>query len=455
MSTLRIPLLCPWLLLAGVIWHSEFSTSATLKEIHKVHCTLIEEHTYSGEKGLEIEYLRRNAMLLLKSPLTEEDWRRHMRETEAANIISFVVKDAAVDISQHADDDIDNLLCEIKRYSTAGIQVHWPGSATTNDNVDSWFSCTIKHKDDKFIVTSFLKQLPSPLDQSEEDTAKVQDYNSVKPIRDHDTLVLAAVFIVYTRTPTIQQSLTRDATLDCGFEVDHSPADVMVEWRFQHKGERKKLFSYSTRTGMAETLAKGVSVSVKKIPKGVASLHLSSISIGNEGAYVCSVYVPPLYGSHDLQLEVIESPMVTIHSSKELVLQEGDIEKLVCEINGYYPLDVEVEWLREVPGKHLLPFVVKNILFTSHRHYNNGTFGISAFFLLHASLIDDGVVYTCRVSHKSLRVPIRKKITVHVKALPSYFMVYVVIVLIILVSLLIYLLRTINKAKEAQKRKPY
>lgn len=106
-----------------------------------------------------------------------------------------------------------------------------------------------------------------------------------------------------------------------------------------------------------------------------------------------------------------EPPRVTLNVGSSLSLTLGQEQKVMCDTQGYYPLDVTIEWLREPVGSGLLPEVLKNILFSSHRHHQDGTFSLSAFFLLQPGLEDSGYKYTCRVQHQSLRTPIRKSFT--------------------------------------------
>ena len=55
-----------------------------------------------------------------------------------------------------------------------------------------------------------------------------------------------------------------------------------------------------------------------------------------------------------------------------------------------------------------LPKVLQNVLLSSHKHNQDKTYSLTAFFYLQASLRDSGKQFTCSVSHQSLRVPIKK-----------------------------------------------
>ena len=102
----------------------------------------------------------------------------------------------------------------------------------------------------------------------------------------------------------------------------------------------------------------------------------------------------------------------------ELALEAGAEQKVVCTAEGYYPLDVEMEWYQEPPGEQAgyrvgapLPTKLTNVLLSSHRHLHEGTFILSAFFYHRADLQDTGRRFTCRVMHRALKTPIRKSFT--------------------------------------------
>lgn len=98
-----------------------------------------------------------------------------------------------------------------------------------------------------------------------------------------------------------------------------------------------------------------------------------------------------------------------------LSLVEGEQQKLACDIRNYYPADIHVQWLREPRGARRLPDTVPNVLTSSHRRSSNGTYSFSRFFLLTATLHEDGHTYTCRVEHSSLQAPIRRSVSVAVR----------------------------------------
>lgn len=104
-----------------------------------------------------------------------------------------------------------------------------------------------------------------------------------------------------------------------------------------------------------------------------------------------------------------------------LSVLDGAEHKVVCEAENYYPLDVEIKWYEQDPaasGQRVgapLPKMLQNILLSSHKHNQDMTYSLSGFFYLKASLEASGRQFTCSVSHKSLRMPIKKSFILQVE----------------------------------------
>ncbi|XP_008303286.1 tapasin-related protein-like, partial [Stegastes partitus] len=158
-----------------------------------------------------------------------------------------------------------------------------------------------------------------------------------------------------------------------------------------------------------------------------------------------------------------EPPRVSLNVEPLLSLQEGDEQKVICEAEGYYPLDVEISWYEQDPaasGQRVgapLPKVLKNILMSSHKLNKDNTYSVSAFFYLQASLRDSGKQFKCIVSHQSLRVPIKKTFILHVKEVSNWmFNLSVGFLVITLFVILCMMLRYLHsERKRSQQNKPY
>ena len=107
--------------------------------------------------------------------------------------------------------------------------------------------------------------------------------------------------VLQTRTPLVRARLLSDQKIHCQFAVDHKGPNLNMEWLWNWRGERVKQFGYASRSGKTQ----GKGVSVKDLVGGDASLSLSLLKIPNEGTYICSVSVPPLFTSHDIALNIV------------------------------------------------------------------------------------------------------------------------------------------------------
>lgn len=361
--------------------------SQSLYDVQWLPCPFVDEKVNINEEGhTETKYINREAVLQFGNV---DDKPLHPT-------ITFLVTVSKVDIRRYLEGSEDTLNCEIRRYSTGGIVMRWPTAGAQDHDV--WFTCTIRHTQGLFVVTAFLRHTTAAPAQGE------VDFLQWITVNDRDLLTTSAAMVVLTRTPSVEVGFLKEPNLHCQFSVDHKLPNATVEWRLQKHGERSKLFSYSSRTGKSE----GSGVAVKAIAAGNASYKLPPTKKISEGTYVCSVMVPPLFGSHDIPLTLSEQPRVSINVGSTLSMTLGKDQKLICNAEGYYPLDVNIEWYRETSGGSPTPSFLKNVLYSSHRHHQDGTYALSAFFYLQPSLEDSGYKYTCRVSHKSLLIPIRK-----------------------------------------------
>lgn len=105
---------------------------------------------------------------------------------------------------------------------------------------------------------------------------------------------------IKTKTPSVKAGLMSQQKLHCQFDVDHKGANIAVEWHWQHRGERNKLFSYTSRTGHTQ----GSGVGLRALATGDATYTLPLSKMSSEGTYICSVSVNPLFGSVDINLHI-------------------------------------------------------------------------------------------------------------------------------------------------------
>lgn len=407
-------------------------------------CQFVDENVSLNSEGhVETQLIRREAMLQFGQ-----------KEDPIINphAITFLVTGSKLDLRRYIEvDEVELLECELRRYSTEGIHVRWPVHGGKEYNC--WFTCTIKHLKGLFTVTGFLRQ------PSDHPPSGQHDYRSWTPIEDREVLTTSVVMVITTQTPSVKASLGSKQKLHCQFAVDHKGPNITTEWHWQHRGERVKLFSHTSRTG--QTVGSGVGL--KSLSGGDASYTLPFSKMNSEGTYLCSVSVMPLFASLDISLNIEEPPRVSLNIGPTLSLLEGEEHKVVCEAESYYPLDVEILWQKQDPatsGQRVggsLPEVLKNTLLSSHRHNLDKTFSLSAFFYLQASPKDSGKQFICTVHHQSLRVPIRKSFVLTVEEPSSWMFTFSVGVFMVILLLILYkMLALLHSArKRSVQKKPY
>lgn len=402
-------------------------------------CQFMDENVFQNSEGhVETTFNYREAML---------QFGQQGDAPVNPNAITFLIAGSKLDLRRYVDGaEVEQLECEVRRYSTAGIHVRWP--VHTGEEYNRWYTCTLKHTDGLFTVIGFLRQ---PSDQP---PSGQQDYRSWPAIADRETLLTTVALVIKTQTPSVKAGLGSEQKLHCQFAVDHKGPNVTVEWNVQRRGERKRLFSHNSRSGQIQAGAVGL----KSLAGGDASYKLPLAKMSDEGMYICSVQVNPLFVSLDVNLYIEEAPRVSLNVGPVLTLQEGEEQKVVCEAERYYPLDVAIVWYEQDPaaaGQRVgaqLPKQLDNILLSSHRYNQDKTFSVSAFFYLQASQKNSGREFICRVSHQSLRVPIRKSFVLNVEEASSWaFTLLVGTVLITLLGVLWISLSYLHSAKRRSR----
>lgn len=428
-------------LCTGILKHQNGVATAgsTFSQSRQLSCLF--ETTETIPLLSEFKYVTQNAWLLLSG--TE---RPHQENPPATDTLTFIVQESSLDILQHVGEDTDQLECKISRYFTDNTQILWPGLQTQVHKLDSWFTGTIKHLADKFTVTVFLVQSSASKEAENQVPEDVSQGNAGR-------FYLSGVFLVRTGPSLIQSGLNKDVLLSCAFSVDHH-TDVTIKWVLQQKGGHKKLiFAYNGFTRQVEHKDKRAEMFLAEMPKGNASLLLRTVGVRDVGTYSCSILVSSLLWAQNVQLEIVEKPTVTLNADV-LSLVEGDEHKLVCDISHFYPHDAEAQWLQEPMEQGMLPHVVSHVFSSSHRHNSDGTYSFSSYFLLKASLRDDGRRYTCRVEHRSLKHPIKKSLTVKVTESTSATW-FLVILLVLLAGCLVVTLYYLYRGMSTNKPKPY
>ncbi|KAM8903369.1 tapasin [Spinachia spinachia] len=373
--------------------------------------------------------------------------------------VTFLVTGSKLDLRRFLDGaQAEQLECELQRYSTKGVHdIPWPVQGAGGHQHSRWFSCTLRHANGLFKVTGFLRH------PSDRPPPEGQEYHSWPAIGDGETLVTSVAMVIETQSPSLRAALGLAQKLHCRFSVDHKGPNVTAEWHRRRRGEITRLFSYAARSGRAE----GSGVALGRLASGDASYDLPFAEVRSEATYICSVSVPPLRGSLEIDLQVKEAPRVSLNVGPALSLPEGGEQKVSCHAESYYPLDVEIVWhvqdaaaAAAASGRRVgapLPKQLQNVLLSSHRHNQDQTYSLTSFFYLQARPEASGRLFTCSVSHPALRMPVKKSFVLTVEERSGWMLKLLgAVVLVSLAAVLFLLLSYLHSAKRRSvQKKPY
>ncbi|XP_022070829.1 tapasin-related protein-like [Acanthochromis polyacanthus] len=407
-----------------------FYLSAGVQSVHQITwlpCHFVDENvTLNNKSHVVTQTLHRVATLQFgetgNSPVNR-------------GAVTFLVTGSKLDLRRYMEGvGAEQVECELRRYSTEGIHVRWPVQGAQGYN--RWFKCTLKHIKGLFTITGFLRH---PSDQP---PPGEHDYLHWPTIADGETLTTTVAMVVKTQSPSVKAALKSQQKLHCQFAIDHKAPKFTVEWHRLLYGKMVKLFSHNSSSGRTD----GIGVRLKDLADGDASYNLHSAEMSSEGKYICSVSVAPVLVDLDVNLDIEERPRVFLNVEPTLSMQEGKAQKIVCEAEGYYPLDVHVVWYKQrivISNQTVntpLPKMLAVFRQNGHKLNKDHTYSVSSFFYLEASLSDSGKEFTCGVFHQSLREPIKISFILNVEEPISWL--FNIILSLTGITLIVFLYKT-------------
>ncbi|XP_036107189.1 tapasin-related protein isoform X1 [Molossus molossus] len=357
-------------------------------------CFLVEEGKYRG--GFVSDKNVVKALLVLRQvPVLDDGSLEGFTDFQVSTLAKdnpLVTFEASVNLVQiphakallHADCSEKEVTCDISRYF---LQARQEATFETA----AWFLTNMQVSGGGPSVSIVMKTL------GDAENRAVSPSKLDLPLGPQGTVLTTVEFQVTTHTPSLNFLLGSSASLHCGFSMAPGLDLTKVEWRLQHKGNGQLVYSWTTGQGQAKR--QGATLDPEQLlMAGDASLNLPSLTLKDEGAYICQITTSLFQAQQIINLHVQASPKVRLSLVKEALAPT-----LICNIAGYYPLDVTVTWTREELGGAPVP--VSEASFSSLRQSPEGTYSISSF--LKAEPGPAGATYTCQVTHISLEEPIK------------------------------------------------
>ncbi|XP_034367450.1 tapasin-related protein isoform X1 [Arvicanthis niloticus] len=365
-------------------------------------CFLVTENRHQGAFASSGD--RERALLVLKQvPVQDDGSLEGITDFEGSTETkhdSPVIFEASVDLVQipqaeallHADCSGKAVTCEISQYFFKARQ-----EATLEKA--HWFISNMQVSRGGPGVSMVMKTL------GDAETGAVWHPTLNLPLSPQGTVKTEVEFQVTSETQTLSHLLGSSVSLHCSFSMAPGLVLTAVEWRLQHKGSGQLIYSWKTGQGQAKR--KGATLEPEQLLRaGNASLTLPNLALKDEGNYICQVSTPLYQAQQVMLLSILAPPKV------QLNLENKDkLPSLICNIAGYYPLDVAVTWIREELGG--IPAQVSGASFSNIRKSMTGTYSISS--MVTAEPGPTGATYICQVTHVSLEEPL----TVSMRVLPN------------------------------------
>lgn len=356
-------------------------------------CFLVEEGKHHG--GFASDKNMVKALLVLKQvPVLDDGSLEGFTDFQVSTLskdnppVTFEASVSPVQIPHpeallHADCSEKEVTCEISRYF---LQARQEAAVETA----AWFITNLQVSGGGPRISILMKAL-----RDAENRAVMPPMLNL-PLGPQGTVLTTVEFQVTTHTPSLIFQRGSSASLHCGFSMTPGLDLTRVEWRLQHKGSGQLVYSWTTGQGQAKR--EGATLEPEQLLlAGDASLTLPSLTLKDEGTYICQITTSLYQAQQIIQLHVQASPKVRLGLANEALPPT-----LICNIVGYYPLDVTVTWTREELGGAPVP--VSDASFSSLRQGAEGTYSISSS--LTAEPGSAGATYTCQVTHISLEEPI-------------------------------------------------
>ncbi|XP_044286970.1 tapasin [Varanus komodoensis] len=383
-----------------------FGLASAAPRLARLNCWFVEE-AGGGGSVMPSALRQRPALLLLPPPgrrLEERDLEPEL-PPEVESGLAFQILDASGVLWGGRDPSAEPLwpeaeatstgvrTCEINAYLPQEAHVAWAAGLVGQRGcprtleAGQWFIATLQSPMAGYGVSSIMNQ-GRPL------VGKQTLENS--PIT-----TVTAVLSVFSWTPRLQARVGQDVLLDCGFSGPE--AAFSVEWRHQYSGAGHVVLAYDGAARRITVAEEGAQLFLQPGGGGSSSnvsLHLQNVRPGQEGTYICTVYLPYLHAQQAMELQVVEPPKVTFRPTP-LTLAPSAPAELACEVSGYYPQSASVTWMRRDP--HGSSDVIADSWETGHRQSPDGTYSFTSFARLPPIRPEDhGASYSCHVAHAGL-----------------------------------------------------
>ncbi|XP_064425445.1 natural cytotoxicity triggering receptor 3 ligand 1-like [Latimeria chalumnae] len=206
-----------------------------------------------------------------------------------------------------------------------------------------------------------------------------------------------AILTLHTDSSPVTAQVASDRLLKCLFEVEESPVNTNllgIKWLWNGK----EVAEYD---GEVKAYQPGMMIFEGELTNGNASLLLTDIRIAHEGVYTCDILHGLDQEKRQISVKVEAPPKVTIPNPS---VTENKTSLLDCNVEGYYPGDVAVWWLKD--GHR-----IQGCQFNTTGRNPDSSFNTTSTYAFIPTEKDKYVVYSCCVNHTALKESLKVDVT--------------------------------------------
>ncbi|KAE8577596.1 hypothetical protein XENTR_v10022969 [Xenopus tropicalis] len=215
---------------------------------------------------------------------------------------------------------------------------------------------------------------------------------------------MGSVLEVTAPSPHVAQKGS-DTLIPCTFRIDPFPADpklLNIKWHFNWK------IRLSCTDSEVSATDPRFSLDPNSALLGEASMSVSNAQISDGGTYSCSVTYGTEWQEKEIRLEIQAPPQINITNK---LVTENKESALSAAITGFYPVDIDIKWLREgeilAGGTELPP-----------QRNADGTYRVTSTVTIVPTEGNRNQNFSIRVQHESLSAPLQEDFPLIYEAAP-------------------------------------
>ncbi|CAN2390046.1 hypothetical protein PRIEUP_LOCUS82, partial [Pristimantis euphronides] len=214
----------------------------------------------------------------------------------------------------------------------------------------------------------------------------------------------------------VEALLGHNTTIPChvyGYRESYLDlSKVYVSWTLKASEER---LVYSSSDEPHTQKRFGAYIPKSALVEGDASLHIPNMQFSDEGEYTCSVIVTPDNVMSQVTVQVSAQPVCMVSDS--ILVMKPDTEKSVtCYVSGFHPEVVRIRWVKYTKASTNTSDLDINTCTKTLVQNPNGTYNVrNVLSVTPKSAGEDGDLYSCVISHRSLTDGLTCNITLSVQ----------------------------------------